>query len=125
MGEVVSLDEYNSGARRGGTPSPGPGMDVFFDRRELSRLLNLYGAMVARGEWRDYAIGHDRESCTFAVFERSSEAPLYRISKRPKLARKQGAFQVQSRDGRIARRGHTIESVLRVFDSKFWNVVEN
>ncbi|MEC9347345.1 MAG: DUF2794 domain-containing protein [Pseudomonadota bacterium] len=125
MGEVVSLDEYNAEARRSGTPSPGHGMDVFFDRRELSQLLNLYGTMVARGEWRDYAIGHDRECCTFAVFERTSEAPLFRISKRPKLARKQGAFQVQSRDGRIARRGHTLEAVLRVFERKLWQVVEN
>ncbi len=125
MGEVVSLDEYNPEARRSGTASSGPGMDVFFDRRELSLLLNLYGTMVARGQWRDYAIGHDPESCTFAVFERTSEAPLFRISKRPKLARKQGAFQVLSRDGRITRRGHTLEAVLRVFDRLVWKVVEN
>ena len=26
---------------------------VFFERRELDRLLALYGRMVAAGEWRD------------------------------------------------------------------------
>ena len=29
---------------------------VFFERRELVRILNLYGRMVALGEWRDYAM---------------------------------------------------------------------
>ena len=29
---------------------------VTFNRLELNRILNLYGRMVADGEWRDYAI---------------------------------------------------------------------
>ena len=29
---------------------------VTFSRRELDRILGLYGRMVAAGEWRDYAI---------------------------------------------------------------------
>ena len=29
---------------------------VFFERRELERILSLYGRMVAMGEWRDYAM---------------------------------------------------------------------
>ena len=29
---------------------------VTFSRLELNRILNLYGRMVADGEWRDYAI---------------------------------------------------------------------
>jgi hypothetical protein len=27
-----------------------------FDRRELARILDLYGRMVAAGHWRDYAM---------------------------------------------------------------------
>ncbi|HZC37215.1 MAG TPA: DUF2794 domain-containing protein, partial [Sphingomicrobium sp.] len=27
-----------------------------FDRLELTRILDLYGRMVAAGHWRDYAI---------------------------------------------------------------------
>src|SRR5213079_1136636 len=64
---------------------------VFFERRELTRLLSLYGRMVAAGEWRDYAIDGLSESAVFSVFKRSSESPLYRIEKRPSLARRQGA----------------------------------
>ncbi|WP_417514284.1 DUF2794 domain-containing protein [Minwuia sp.] len=126
MGEVVSLDAYGTGTRQGSSSSGGkqPEMDVCFDRRELGQILDVYGHMVANGDWRDYAIGHDRDVCVFAVFQRASEAPLYRIVKRPKLARKQGMFQVIARDGRVMKRGHDLQAVLRVFDAKRWKVVE-
>jgi hypothetical protein len=127
MGEVVSLEDYSSGARQVVTPSSGgkqPEMDVCFDRRELGMILDVYGHMVANGDWRDYAIGHDKEVCVFAVFQRASEAPLFRIVKRPKLARKQGMYQVINREGRILKRGQDLQAVLRVFDAKRWKVVE-
>jgi len=128
MGEVVSLDDYSSPARTDSVTVTGNGrkqtMDVMFDRRELGQILNVYGHMVANGDWRDYAIGHDRDVCVFAVFQRASEAPLYRIVKRPRLARKQGMYQVVSRDGQILKRGQDLATVLRVFDRKRWKVVE-
>src|SRR5581483_7356817 len=33
-----------------------PANQVTFSRRELRRILDLYGRKVAAGEWRDYAI---------------------------------------------------------------------
>ena len=79
---------------------------VTFDRRELDRILNLYGRMVAAGEWRDYAIDFLKDRAVFSVFRRSSEMPIYRIEKNPKLAHKQGAYSVVSATGLIMRRGH-------------------
>ena len=29
---------------------------VSFDKKELGKILNIYGKMVALGEWRDYGI---------------------------------------------------------------------
>lgn len=91
---------------------------VFFDRREFHLILNLYARMVGQGEWRDYAIGHDRESCCFAVFKRSADGALYRIVKTPKLARKQGAFAIIGQGGRIMRRGRDLAVMLRFFEPK-------
>src|SRR5690348_15388313 len=93
-----------------------PAGRVTFDRRELNRILNLYGRMVAAGEWRDYAIDFLRDRAVFSVFRRSSEVPIYRIEKNPKLARRQGAYSVVSATGLIVRRGHELERVLRVLD---------
>ena len=91
---------------------------VSFDRRELSRLLNLYSMRVASGEWRDYAIDFLKDRAVFSVFRRASEVPIYRIEKDPRLARKQGMYSVISATGLILRRGHELERVRLVIDRK-------
>ena len=112
---LVSLDTSPS--------DPQPAV-VFFERRELDSLLRLYGRMVAAGEWRDYGIDGLREAAAFSVFRRSSEAPLYRIEKRPSLTRRQGAWAVIGQGGVVIKRGHELEQVLRVFDPKRMRIVD-
>jgi Protein of unknown function (DUF2794) len=91
---------------------------VTFNRLELHRILNLYGRMVADGEWRDYAIDFLRDRAVFSVFRRASEVPIYRIEKDPRLARKQGMYSVISATGLILRRGHELDRVLLAIDRK-------
>jgi hypothetical protein len=95
-----------------------PAKPVSFDRRELGVILKLYGTKVAAGEWRDYALDLERDSATFSVFRRTSEMPIYRIVKDPKLARKQGVYAVIAQGGMILRRGHDLAEVLRVLMRK-------
>lgn len=89
---------------------------VTFNRRELDRILDLYGRKVAAGEWRDYAIDFLKDRAVFSVFRRTSEVPLYRIEKNPRLERRQGAYSVISATGHIVRRGHELDRVLRAID---------
>ena len=89
---------------------------VAFTRSELTRILGLYGQFVAAGDWRDYAIDCLSDAAVFSIYRRASEMPLYRIEKRPKLARKQGAYVVVSMTGAVLKRGHDLSQVLRVFD---------
>ncbi|MCC7266612.1 MAG: DUF2794 domain-containing protein [Caulobacteraceae bacterium] len=100
------------------------GGPVFFERRELERLLRLYGQQVAAGEWRDYAIAGLSDSAVFSIFRRTAEAPLYKIEKRPALARRQGAWAVIGQGGMILRRGHELDQVLRFFESRKFQVVK-
>ena len=99
-------------------PAPPPKPIVTFNRRELDVILRLYGRMVADGEWRDYAIDLLKDRAIFSVFRRSSEMPLYRIEKDPKLARRQGAYSVVATGGMILKRGHDLAQVLRVLEKK-------
>jgi Protein of unknown function (DUF2794) len=96
--------------------SPTAPQHVTFNRRELNRILDLYGRKVAAGEWRDYAIDFLKDRAVFSVFRRTSEVPLYRIEKNPKLGRRQGAYSVISATGLIVRRGHELDRVLRSID---------
>ena len=91
---------------------------VTFNRHELNRILNLYGRMVADGEWRDYAIDFLLDRAVFSIFRRAAEVPIYRIEKDPRLARKQGIYSVISAGGLILRRGHELDRVLLVIDRK-------
>ncbi len=95
-----------------------------FDRRELNAILNVYGRMVAAGEWRDYAIDWLKDAAVFSVFKRASENPVFRIEKRPKLRTKQGAFAVLGQAGQVLKRGHDLKQVLRLFDAKLIKAVE-
>ncbi len=90
--------------------------DVAFTRAELDQILNVYGFFVASGDWKDYAIDMLKDVAVFSIFRRASEAPLYRIEKNPKLARKQGAYAVISMSGQVLKRGQDLEQVLRIFD---------
>ncbi|HSJ78575.1 MAG TPA: DUF2794 domain-containing protein [Erythrobacter sp.] len=82
----------------------------------MDRILSLYGRKVAAGEWRDYAIQFLKDRAVFAVFRRAAEMPLYRIVKDPGLARRQGAYAVVAASGRVLKRGHDLERVLRAID---------
>ena len=117
---LISEDADPSGSHaavRGAAASPLPNR-VTFNRFELNRILNLYGRMVADGEWRDYAIDFLRDRAVFSVFRRASEVPIYRIEKDPRLARKQGMYSVISATGLILRRGHELDRVLLAIDRK-------
>lgn len=108
-------DASSSGAVVPLTPAPVPPR-VTFDRRELDEILNVYGRMVAAGEWRDYAMDFGRDKAVFSIFRRAAEVPLYRVEKTPKLAARQGAYAVIAATGLILKRGHDLRRVLAVID---------
>jgi hypothetical protein len=98
--------------------------DIFFTRAELQTILTVYGRKVVEGEWRDYAIGAFRDVAVFAVHRRTSEQPLFRIEKRPKLARRQGAYSVIAATGLVMKRGHDLAQVLKVFEKRSLRIVD-
>tara|TARA_R110002110_G_scaffold56762_4_gene161018 strand:+ start:5457 stop:5879 length:423 start_codon:yes stop_codon:yes gene_type:complete len=98
--------------------------EVFFNRSELDAILSIYGRKVAEGEWRDYAIGGFKDVAVFSVFRRASEMPLYRIEKRPKLARKQGAYCIVAATGLVLKRGHELKQVLKVFEKQALRLID-
>lgn len=98
-------------------PNARPRQQISFNRQELNIILGLYGRKVAAGEWRDYALDMGSEKAVFSVFRKSSECPIYRIEKNPKLARKQGAFSVVAATGLIMKRGHDLKRVIGVLET--------
>jgi hypothetical protein len=98
---------------------------IGFDRAELTRILDLYGRMVAAGHWRDYAVRFDREAAVFAAFRHTSERPEIRVEKRPALRNRQGMWALISDAGLILKRGHELGPVLAPIERRLLKLVTN
>ena len=94
-----------------------------FDRQEITRILDLYGRMVAAGHWRDYALRIDPDVAVFAAYRRHSERPEIRIEKRPALRMKQGAFALVSEHGAVLKRGHDLGGLLAPIERRLMRLV--
>lgn len=102
----------SSNAQVASNPTP---QIVSFHRTELDKILNVYSFKVAEGVWRDYAIDMLKERAIFSIYKNSRDIPIHCIEKTPKNARKQGMYSVTGVDGRILKRGHDLETILKVF----------
>jgi len=112
MGDVTPLPVS------GGQPS-----QVAFERRELNRIVDLYGRMVAAGHWKDYAMEFGKEAASFAAFRRSAEHPEVRIEKRPALRSRQGMWALIGEHGVVLKRGHELGPVLAPIERRLMKLV--
>ncbi|MEQ9317021.1 MAG: DUF2794 domain-containing protein [Henriciella sp.] len=99
--------------------------NVAFHRTEMSKILNVYGKMVMSGLARDYGIGMFHDYAVFAIYRRYAEAPTWRIEKVPSLRNQQGAYIVYGSQNQILKRGHDIEQVLKVFETRKFDIISN
>ena len=121
-----------SGGAGGGSVVAFPGIfsrtapgQVGFTREELTRILDLYGRMVAAGEWRDYAMDFTRDVAIFAAFRRAAENPQLRIEKRPALHTRQGMWALLGEHGQILKRGHELPGVLALLERSLVRAVRD
>jgi hypothetical protein len=98
-------------------------LQIGFDRAELTRILDLYGRMVAAGHWRDYAVQFDRDVAAFAAFRHAAERPEMRIEKRPALRNRQGQWALIGEAGQLLKRGHELGPVLAPVERRLMKLV--
>ncbi|MCB2088544.1 MAG: DUF2794 domain-containing protein [Sphingomonadaceae bacterium] len=116
------------GAAPGGTIVPFPGKfagQVGFQRDELMRIMDVYGRMVAAGNWRDYAMDFTRDAAIFAAFVRTAERPQAQIEKRPALRNRQGMWTLLGEHGQVLKRGHELAGVLAPIERRLMKAVED
>ena len=105
-------------------PAPqGSPTQVGFERLELSRIIDLYGRMVAAGLWKDYAIQFGKDAAVFWAFRRAAERPEYKIEKRPALRGRQGIWALIGEHGAVLKRGHELGPVLAPVERRLMKLV--
>ncbi len=94
----------------------------FFDRREWLRLMDLYGRMVAAGQWCDYGLEQGSERIAFLVFRGQRSVPAFRIVKAMDAdqggERRRPFFLLLAPDGRLLRRSRSLATLLAPFERR-------
>ena len=112
---MENLVDFKNAASARAVPRAAEGR-VFFDRRELRRLLGFYSTRVMTGEWRDYAIDMRPKATVFSVFRHTAEMPLFAIVKLAYNDRK-GRY-ILSAGPRVLKRAHELDALIDALAAK-------
>ena len=91
--------------------------DIFFNKKELKLILNLYAEMVSDGEWKDYGLSITKKEASFNVYRRTSEFPIYKITKNLKPKSKNEKYIIKDASNKIIKNSENLESMIKKI---FW-----
>tara|TARA_B100000700_G_scaffold273434_1_gene317774 strand:- start:489 stop:833 length:345 start_codon:yes stop_codon:yes gene_type:complete len=86
--------------------------EIFFIRKELQAILNLYARKVSSGDWKDYGLTINKKEITFDIYQRASERPIYRISKNLNPSNKDEKFYVLDRNGKLIKKSESLDKLI-------------
>ena len=87
--------------------------DIFFNKTELQLILNLYAKMVSSGEWKDYELGISKREVSFNVYHRTSEFPVYKITKNLEPKNKNAKYLVKDNANKVIKKSENLESLTK------------
>ena len=87
--------------------------DIFFNKNELKLILNLYAEMVSGGEWKDYGLSISKKEVSFNVYHRSSEFPVYKITKNFKPKKNNEKYLVRDSQNRIINNSENLQNLIK------------
>ncbi len=86
---------------------------LFFEKKELQIILNLYAKMVSKGSWKDYSLVISNKQVGFSVFNNSTENAKYRICKNFKPFNKNLKYLVTDSKGIVIKNSNDLASLLK------------
>ena len=92
--------------------------EIFFIKKELQTILNLYAKMVSNGTWKDYSLSSGTKEISFDVYQRTSEKPFIRILKNLKPKSYNEKFYIKDRNGFILEKS---SNLLSLIEKVKWN----
>ena len=87
-------------------------IDIFFDKKELKLILNLYAKMVSDGEWKDYGLSISKREISFNVYHRNSDYPLYKIAKNLNVKNIAEKYFIKDAKNKIIRNSGNLQTLI-------------
>ena len=88
-------------------------VDVFFNKKELKLILNLYARMVSNGDWKDYRLSISKKEVSFDVYHRASDYPAYKITKNLKLKYGNEKYLIKDGQNKIINKSENLDNLIR------------
>ena len=92
--------------------------EIFFIKKELQAILNLYGKMVSNGTWKDYGVSIGPREISFDIYQRASEKPIYKILKNLKPKNYDEKFYIKDKHGNILEKS---SNLLNLIEKTRWS----
>tara|TARA_B100001996_G_scaffold358903_1_gene323773 strand:- start:1504 stop:1848 length:345 start_codon:yes stop_codon:yes gene_type:complete len=89
------------------------GKEIFFVKKELKDILNLYAKMVSNGSWKDYSLSTNSKEISFDVYQRASDQPVFRILKNLKPISSNEKFLIKNKNGQIVRKSENLGKLIK------------
>ena len=86
--------------------------DIFFNKRELKLILNLYAVMVSGGECKDYGLSISKKEVSFIVYHRASEFPAYKITKNFKPKNENEKYLIKNAQNKIINNSENLKNLI-------------
>ena len=87
--------------------------DIFFNKSELKVILNLYAEMVSSGEWKDYGLSISKREVSFNVYHRTSEFPVYKITKNLRPKNKNDKYLIKDFKNKIINKSENLNNLIK------------
>ena len=84
----------------------------FFVRKELQTILNLYAQKVSCGDWKDYGLSINKKEISFDIYHRTSEVPIFKISKNLNPKNKIEKFYVLDKNSNVIKQSENLENLI-------------
>ena len=97
--------------------------DIFFNKTELQLILNLYAKMVSSGEWKDYGLNISKKEVSFNVYHRTSEFPVYKITKNLKPKNENEKYLITDNQNKIINHSENLEDLIKQITWKKFKLV--
>ena len=86
--------------------------EIFFVKRELQTILNLYAKMVSNGTWKNYSLSPGSKEISFDVYQRASDKPLLRILKNFKPNNYNERFLIKDKNGNVVEKSQNLKLLI-------------
>ena len=86
--------------------------EIFFVKKELQTILNLYAKMVSNGTCKDYSFSTGSKEISFDIYQRASDKPVLRILKNLKPIYYNEKFLIKDKNGVIINKSENLSLLI-------------